>query len=250
MRFLFARFMSAVPTKARVKRRVALACKILYQEGLREETGNEAAGHISVRLQGSNTVIMPGHLHHLGSGLKDITVRDIIELNLDGKKLAGSREPVEEYYIHTFVYKARPEVNSVVHAHLPAATALGSTDSTILPISIRSSYFAAGVPVLERGPGIIDNEEIAEEMVKIMGDRNALIHKGHGVIVAGRSLEEACILTLFLEGSAKNQLVAKQLGNLRPFDTGRVIEYANSRSLDSRKDIWRYFENKWKRLRV
>lgn len=238
------------PSKAQIKRRVALACRILYQEGLREETGNEAAGHISVRLDKSNTVLMPGHLHHLGGGLKDITTKDMIELDLDGKKLSGSRDPVEEYYIHTYIYRARPEVKCVVHAHLPTATALASTDSTIAPISIRSSYFASGVPVLERGPGIIDNESLAEEMVQTMGDSNALIHKGHGVVIAGRCLEEACILTLFLEGSAKNQLVAKQLGNLRPFDAGRAIEYAKSHGLDRRKDMWRYFENKWKSLGV
>lgn len=229
---------------------MALACRILYEEGLREEIGNEAAGHVSVRFEKTNTVIMPGHLHHYGKGLRDITISDIIELDLEGKKLAGTRDPVEEYYIHTFIYKARPEINSVVHAHLPTATALASTNSTIMPISIRSSYFAEGVPILESGPGIIDNESIAEEMVKTMGGHNALIHKGHGAVVTGRCLEEACILALFLEGSAKNQLIAGQLGDLRPFEARSAIEYAISHSLDRRKDIWHYFENKWKRLKV
>ena len=232
-----------------LKKRIARANRIMYLEGLKEDKGNEIAGHISVRTE-NQTVLMPGHLHDQGKGIPDITVDDIIEVDMNGKIINGKLEPVEEVVIHTFIYKARPEINCVVHLHPPTATALGSTDKGILPISIRSSYFADGIPILERGPGIIDNEEIASEMISVMGNHNVLIHKGHGVVTAGRNFEEACTLAIFLEGSARNQLMAEQLGNVKPFDKQTALNYAKTHSLDKRKYVWLSYENKWKDLKV
>jgi len=231
-----------------LKERIARANRIAYLEGLREDKGNEIAGHISVRT--GSTLLMPGHMHDFGKGLPDITSEDIIEVDMKGNKISGKHDPVEEVVIHTFIYNARPEIQSVAHLHAPTATALASTDSTILPISIRSSYFAEGLPILERGPGIIDNEDIARDMMKAMGNHNVLIHRGHGVVTCGRNLEEACTLMLFLEGSARNQLIAKQFGNLRSFDRSAAIEYARSHSLDKRKYVWLSLENKWKDIKV
>ncbi len=231
-------------TKASIKRRVAFANKIAYLEGLHEEFGNEFSGHISVRFDGDK-VIMPGHLHDLGKGLKDITTKDMVVVNMDGRVIEGKHDPVDEVILHTSIYKARPEINSVLHLHSPASVALASTDATIVPISMRSSYFAEGVPVLEKGPGVIDNEEIAAEMIKTLGSHNVLLHKGHGVVTLGRNLEEACILGLYLEGAARNQILAKQLGNLKPFAKEDALRYANSRSLDKKTAVWSYYENKW-----
>ncbi|MGI0078449.1 MAG: class II aldolase/adducin family protein [Nitrososphaerales archaeon] len=233
-----------------MKRRIALACRIAYVEGLKEEVGNEFAGHVSV-LDENNQIVMPGHVHQLGKGLNNITTDEIITVDLDGRTVEGKYEPVEEVVIHTSIYKARPEIKSVWHMHPPIAVALASTDAEILPISIRSSYFAEGVPILERGPGIIDTEDIAREMVAKLGKHNALIHKGHGVVTAGRNLEEACLLGLYLEGSARNQLNARMLGTkLIPFDRQQAVAYANAHSLNNRQNLWNYFENKWSGIEV
>jgi L-fuculose-phosphate aldolase len=230
--------------KTSLKRRVALANRIAYFEGLHEEFGNEFSGHISVRFR-ENEIIMPGHLHDFGKGLKDLTSKDMIIVDMNGKVIEGRLEPVDEVVIHTSIYKARQDINSVLHLHSPASVALASTDASIVPISIRSSYFAGGVPVLEQGPGIIDNEEIALEMTRLLADRNALLHKGHGVITVGRNLEEACILGLYLEGAARTQIYARQLGNLKPFSKDNALKFANSRNLNNKTEIWKYYEKKW-----
>jgi L-fuculose-phosphate aldolase len=238
----------AQQSKTTIKRRVAMANRIAYFEGLHEEFGNEFSGHISVRFKDS--IIMPGHVHDFGKGLKDITSKDMIIVNMDGKVIEGRLEPVDEVVIHTSIYKARQEINSVLHLHSPASVALASTDASILPISMRSSYFVEGVPVLEKGPGIIDNEEMASEMVHLLGNHNALLHKGHGVITVGHNLEEACILGLYLEGAARNQIVARQLGNLKPFSKEDALKFANSRSLNNKASVWKYYERKWANKRA
>ena len=230
-----------------LKRRVALANRIAYNEGLHEEFGNEFSGHISVRKD--SNIIIPGHLHDFGKGLRDIKIDDIITVDLNGRLIDGKHEPVDEVIIHTSIYKARPEIKSVAHLHSPVSVALASTDTAILPLSMRSSFFCERLPILERGPGVINDEEMAAVMIKLLGKSNALIHKGHGVITAGRNLEEACVLALYLEGAAKNQLLSHQLGgSLKPFKRKDAIEYAKSHQLHQRRFIWTYFENKWSHL--
>lgn len=231
-------------SKIALKRRVALANRIAYQEGLHEEFGNEFSGHISIRYD-ENKLLMPGHLHDRGRGLKDVTANDIITVDFEGNVIDGKLEPVDEFVIHASIYKARSEANSVLHLHSPASVALASTDAKILPISMRAAYFIDGVPILERGPGVIADDDIATEMVRILGNRNVLIHKGHGVVTVGHNLEEACILGLYLEGAARNQLMAMRFGNLRPFAPDDAKRFAESRPLEKRTAIWKYYENKW-----
>ncbi|HZW54840.1 MAG TPA: class II aldolase/adducin family protein [Nitrososphaerales archaeon] len=231
-----------------IKQRIALACRIMYSEGLREAQGFEFAGHISVRLPGQpNLFVMPGHLHEKGRGFSQLRINDMIVVDMDGKRIQGSLDPVEEVVIHSYIYRARPEINSVVHMHPPAATALGSTRQSILPISLKSSLFADGVPILKRGPRLIDNDDIAKEMIEVMGEHKVLIHKGHGIVTAGRNLEEACLLAVFLEGSAKSQILAALLGEIDPFDTASALRFKEKMNLAEHPEMWQYFERKWKK---
>ena len=232
----------------KIKERVALACRIAYNEGLYEHTGDEFAGHVSVRdEEDENLVIMPGHIHDKGRGFANVTKDDIIVINLDRKVIEGNIEPMEESIIHTTIYRARREIKSVTHLHAPTAVALASTDQKILMLSIRSAYFAEGVPILERGPGIILGEKDAQEMLEKMNGRNFLIHKGHGIVTAGTNLFEACLLALYLEGAARNQIVAADFGGkLVEFDRKAALDFARTHSLAEREFIWNYYENKWR----
>ncbi len=227
-----------------------MACRIAYMEGLYEHLGHEPSGHVSVRDELGH-IIMPGHLHELGRGLKDITTRDVIVVDMDGKRIEGKLEPVEEVVIHTSIYKARPEAKSVAHLHAPTAVALASTNKTILPISKRSCRFAEGVPVLETDPGIIDNDEFSREMVEKLGQRNVLIHRGHGIVTVGRNLGEAVLLAIHLEGAAREQLMAEQLGDItKLYDMEKAIAYARALYHSDEQDLWKYYKNKWKNIRV
>jgi L-ribulose-5-phosphate 4-epimerase len=239
----------ATNTIGAIKRRIALACRIMYEEGMVEHLGYEFAGHISVKI-GPDTFVMPGHLHDKARGLYGMKPSDMVVANMSGKVVTGRLEPVDEIVIHTCLYKARPEVNSVLHMHAPAATALASSDQTILPLSIRGSFFWQGVPVLEKGPCLIDNEEIANELVAKMGNLPAVIHKGHGIVTAGKNLDEACINAVLLEGAARQQMLSRQFGNLVPFDKDAVANFGKSGGISDHSKAWQYYENKWSRLKV
>jgi ribulose-5-phosphate 4-epimerase/fuculose-1-phosphate aldolase len=228
----------------RIKHRIALACRIMYNEGLREELGFEFAGHISVKIS-KDKFVMPGHLHDSARGFSRLTPRDMITVDLNNNVIEGTLKPVDEVVIHSEVYKARDDARSVVHMHAPAATAIASTNEPIVPISLRSSYFSDGVPVLKLGPRLIDSQKIARELVRKLGNHSTAIHKGHGIVTVGRTLEEACFLAILLEGSARNQLYASQFGKLVPFDKTKSTEFSKQMNLAEHSEFWKYYERKW-----
>jgi ribulose-5-phosphate 4-epimerase/fuculose-1-phosphate aldolase len=224
-------------------KKIASACRIFYQERICESFGPEFAGHISV-LAEKNRVLIPGHVHNLGRGLRDINPEDVIAVDLEGKLLEGKHDPVDEVAIHTSIYRARHDVKSVAHLHPPFATALSGTSSKILPISLKSCYFT-DVPVLDTGPRLLSDEKSTAQMTRKLGTRNAIIHKGHGTVTVGESLEEACGTTLLLEGAARDQAISRQLGRLAPFERTKALKFAREGILAG-DYIWRYYENKWK----
>ena len=231
--------------ETRTRQKIALACRIFYGEGLCENLGPEFAGHVSVKV-GQNRILVVGHLHGSGRGLNDVTAEDIIAVDLNGKLLEGRHEPVDEIVIHTSIYKARKDVNSVVHLHPQFATAIGSTSTRILPSFLKSCYFV-DVPILDIGPALLISEQSASKMVTKMGKRNVIIHKGHGVVTSGKSLEEACIIALLLEGSAKMQYISSQFGKVIPFKRAEAIEFAKKQHFETNASFWLYYENKWKK---
>ncbi len=231
--------------EAKLKQRIALACRICYEEGLCEHHGPEFAGHISVRVD-ENRILMPGHLHDFGKGLKDISAEDIIVVDLDGKRREGKHEPVDEVVIHTSIYKARGDAKSVTHLHAPFSTAIASSSSRIRPVMLKSCYFV-DTPILDIGPTLLKDEKTTSKMVKKLGDHRALIHKGHGIVTVGKSFEEACTLALFLEGAAKMQYIAGHFGELEPFSQEQALEFAKKGNFLEDSSYWRYYENKWRK---
>ena len=100
-----------------LKEKLALSCNILANEG----HWDNILGHVSVRIPGKNRILMKPH----SFGFEEIRAQHLIEVDLNGKKVAGKYERHSEVFIHTEILKARPDVNCVVHSHPPYATAFG-----------------------------------------------------------------------------------------------------------------------------
>ncbi|MBI3059407.1 MAG: class II aldolase/adducin family protein, partial [Deltaproteobacteria bacterium] len=92
-----------------LKETLAYSCNILAQEG----HWDNILGHVSVRIPKQDRILMKPH----SFGLEEIRPQHIIVCNLDGKKIEGKYERHSEIFIHTEIFKARPDVNCVVHTH-------------------------------------------------------------------------------------------------------------------------------------
>lgn len=184
-----------------LKSELAAASRILYREGL-----VDAFGHISVRVPGTDTYLIPPRM---SPAL--VRPEDIVTIDLEGRKVAGEKLPTNEIALHTRIYRARPDVNSVAHTHSPMVIALGVTGQTVRPLHNAAVAFHAGVPLFNR-PGLINTDEIADEMVATLGQLRAVMLRGHGANIAAPRLKLATLWAITLEEAARLQIMASSIG--------------------------------------
>jgi L-fuculose-phosphate aldolase len=193
---------------ARRREEVAWSCRILALG----EHGDYTLGHVSARAaDGAHLLMKPN-----GLGLEEVTPRDVLTLDLAGTRVAGAGPVHLEYVLHTEIYKARPDVGSVIHTHPPYATAFGATDASLELLNHDADLFREGLAVFDDTAELIVRPEQGAAVAVALGDRRALVMRGHGVIVTGATVPWATYAALTLERVLRIQAIARSLGNLRP----------------------------------
>src|SRR4051812_30370941 len=128
---------SGVAHKA-LKRKLAIAGKVLAANG----QGDFTRGHISVRLPGKKPLfLMKPH----SVGLDEITAKNILTIDMTGKVVAGTARRHSEVFIHSEIYKARPDVGCVIHSHPPYSVALSGSTRPIKALSQGGALFRGEV---------------------------------------------------------------------------------------------------------
>jgi ribulose-5-phosphate 4-epimerase/fuculose-1-phosphate aldolase len=194
---------------------VARACRVLGKL----ELTHGALGHVSWRLGESSMLIKGKGPDEVG--LRYTRVEDIIEVNFDAEKLSGPSglQPPSESYLHIWLYKLRPDVQSVIHVHPEHAVLLTICDKPILPIYGAYGSGARlgldGVPTYPRSITIHD-DGLGEDFARFLGSGQAALMRGHGVSVVGSSVEDATVRTLALNELVTMTYKAYLLGTPQP----------------------------------
>ena len=192
-----------------IRQRLIDACRILDAEGL----GDLTRGHVSIRMPGDPThFYMKPH----SRGFDEVTVENIVICNLEGEKVGGGGRKHSEVYIHSEIYKTRPEVNSVIHVHPTHAVALSATGRALRPISQPSIPFSDGLPVFEETMDLIRSQAMGAGVARALGPHKAVLMRNHGVAVVGATVDEATVLTILLENACQIQLLADAAGAAGP----------------------------------
>jgi ribulose-5-phosphate 4-epimerase/fuculose-1-phosphate aldolase len=195
---------------------VALACRILARRGLVEGI----LGHVSLRVgEDAMLVRCRGPRER---GVRWTTPDDIRHVTFDGEHLEPDDgwDVPKELPIHGELYRARPAVRSVVHAHPPAALLCGLADLAVRPVfgayNIPAMRLAEdGVPVFPR-PVLITRPDLAQEMMAAMGSHSVCLLVGHGVTVTGDTLHQATVRAVDLEKLMSVTVSLAQLGATPP----------------------------------
>ncbi|MBM2809442.1 MAG: L-ribulose-5-phosphate 4-epimerase [Chloroflexi bacterium] len=193
-----------------LKEKVALSCRVLYQQGLADYLG-----HPSARIPGTALVIIkPRHGRDI-RGMQEMTSKHMLVVDLDGNVIEGDYAPPTETVLHTEVYRVRPDVSSVIHTHQTMTTAFGITGRPILPIMHNESALVERpIPILPTAM-LISKPEQGAAVATALGDHRIVHLQNHGVVIAGPSIEQSTIDAIFLERLAvMNHLVA-QIGEPR-----------------------------------
>ncbi|MDB5570601.1 MAG: L-fuculose-phosphate aldolase [Hyphomicrobiales bacterium] len=192
-------------TKDEARQKLIDAGLVLAAEGL----GDFTRGHVSVRVpDDANHFYMKPHSY----GLDEITMENMVTCNLEGEKVAGGGPRHSEVYIHSEIFKVRPDVNAVIHAHPKHAVAVSATGRPLKPWSQPSAVFADGIGVYTDTIDLIRSKEMGAGVAKALGQYKAAYLRNHGVAVVGRSIEECVILTIMLENACEIQLLVEAAG--------------------------------------
>jgi ribulose-5-phosphate 4-epimerase/fuculose-1-phosphate aldolase len=175
----------------------------------------DAYGHVSVRDDRN-----PNHYllaRHMAAGL--VTAGDIIEYDFDSKAVnAGESTGYTERFIHGNIYKARPDVMAVVHFHAPEVIPFGVTGIPLRPVFHMAAFLGEGVPVFEiRKAGgatdmLIRNNALGQALAESLGDKPAVLLRGHGAVVVAPSLHVVAGRAYYMMVNARVQAQALQLG--------------------------------------
>ena len=190
----------------------------------------DAFGHVSVRTG-------PGQGRYLISrsiAPAQVTAADIQELDLDSKPAAAAggsdkRTSYRERFIHGEIYRARPDVMSIVHCHAPALIPFGITRIPLRPVYHNSSFIGEGVPIFEiREAGgdtdmLVSTPDLGRALAKSLGTKPAVLMRGHGAVIVGKNIIEAVARSVYLEVNARVQAQAMAMGQrITYLDEGEV----------------------------
>jgi L-fuculose-phosphate aldolase len=140
---------------------------------------------------------------------------EVIAIGLDGERTSGARPRHAEVFIHTEIMRARPEIQAVVHTHPPHAVAFSSLCKPLLAIGHEGAMFCDGLPVFDRTSDLIVSADLGQAVAACLDGHNALLLRNHGIVTAGRSVEEAVMTAMLLEKACKVQLLAEQAGGAK-----------------------------------
>jgi ribulose-5-phosphate 4-epimerase/fuculose-1-phosphate aldolase len=173
----------------------------------------DSYGHISAR-----------HPHHPDRFLMSrarapglVVAADIMEFGLDGELVHPDERPVySERFIHSEVYKARPDVGAVVHSHSPTVVPFSVTQVPLRPI--RAAFFYPEVPVFDTRASagwtnlLISNSALGRALAQTLGKNSVALMRGHGNVVVAPSVRVVVYRAIYTEANAKLLLQAKMLG--------------------------------------
>lgn len=196
-----------------VKREVALGNRILNIVGL--AAGVRASmGHVSLRDPADpNRFIVKGRGYEIDV-LSRMKPENMVVCDLEGYLVDGPPGILQchEVKIHSCIYKARPDVKSVVHVHPPFCTMLTVLGAPIVPVVLEGVRVVRHPLPIYPHTCLITTEEQGREMARTLGDAHAVHLLGHGAVSVGKSIEESVTTMMHLEYQAKMNYQAKAVG--------------------------------------
>jgi HCOMODA/2-hydroxy-3-carboxy-muconic semialdehyde decarboxylase len=229
----------ARPDLATVREDLVIANRILVRHGVLD-----AFGHVSVR----HPARPDRFLLARNMAPASVTPADVQELDLDGNVVGSDAKPYLERFIHGEVLRARPDAMAVVHSHsrsvIPFSVAKGVG---LRAVSHMGSFLGELTPVFEirdvAGDGsdlLIRDNALGRALAQALGPHAAVLMRGHGVTVIGRTLREAVFRAVYTEFNARIEAEALRLGPVTFMTPGEAAASAatNASQVDRAWNVW------------
>lgn len=189
---------------------LVLANRILAHEGV-----VDAYGHVSIRHPDDPERFLLSRAR----APELIEAGDIIEFRLDGEGIdIGDRRPYSERTIHGAIYEMRPDVNAVVHNHSYDVIPFASTGTPMRPVTHTCAPIGADIPVWDirdrfgETHHLVVTMDQGRDLATCLGHRSIALMKRHGCVVAGATLPQTVMKSIYLQVNARLQLQTMQIG--------------------------------------
>jgi len=217
------------------------ANKILVDQGVLD-----GYGHVSVRSPAA-----PDRFWMSRSLAPElVTVADLLEHDLDGNARDTPKEAklFLERFIHAGIYRARADVNAVVHNHAPSLIPFGATGVPLRPLYHMSAFLGSGVPVFDIRTAagatdmLVKTPELGAALAKTLGSHLVVLMRGHGAAVVGPSIPHAVFRSVYTEVNARLQAQAMALGRKVTYldaEEARLAAAAMEGTLSRPWELWK-----------
>lgn len=200
-------------SRSDIARSIVLTCHKLYEKGFVTATD----GNVSARLETGTILVTPTSLNK-----GQVTEDDLVEVKADGTAVTLSRKASTELDMHLYIYRERPDIQAVVHAHPPHATGFATA---------RIPLTACLFPEIIVGLGAIplasyatpSTREVADSLAPHVKSADAMLLANHGVVTYGKDVQDAYFKMEKVEHAAHITFVARVLGGEQPL-SGEDIE--------------------------
>jgi ribulose-5-phosphate 4-epimerase/fuculose-1-phosphate aldolase len=189
---------------------LVLANRILAMENILD-----AMGHVSVRHPGLADRFLLAR--SMPPGL--VTADDILVLDLDGNPVdARGRTSYLERFIHSEIYRARPDVNAIVHCHTPSLIPFADSDVPLRAMYHMAAFIADGVPVFDirQAAGMTDllvrDAKLGRALATSLGHKSVALMRHHGAVVVASSIPNVVGRSIYLDVNARVQIQTIAIG--------------------------------------
>lgn len=201
------------------RRDIVRVCRRLWERGL--IAGPD--GNVSARLSADRILVTPA-----GMSKVDVQPSDLLEMSLAGESRRGAGRASSEVRMHLRIYRRRPDVGAVVHAHPPTATGFAVAGEAFMACILPEVIFQVGwVPLVPYAtPG---TEELADAFEPFLSGHDAFLMANHGATTIGPSLHVAHQRMESLEHAARIVLTARLLGRVNTLTADEVARLVAAR---------------------
>ena len=219
-----------------LRRELAYACRILAANG----QNDTVYGHVTYREAGAQTFWMkPAAL-----GLEEITPETLIRVDLEGNVVEGELPRHLEFPIHAEIFRARPDITCVVHTHPLYSIAFAATGEPLRAVSHEGAQFTPpDVPRFTRTSDLITTRELGEAVARTLGGSLACYLINHGIVAAGRTIDQAVVSAINLERASQVQLLAAASGQSLSWTPDEEIAGKREKIFGESmlRNVWNYY---------
>lgn len=196
--------------------KLALTCRVLFEGG--HDSG--LAGQITCRGPDPGTY----YTQRLGLGFDEISASNLLLVDEDLNVIKGTGMANPANRFHSWVYRAREDVNCIIHTHPLHIAALSMLEVPLAISQMDLCPLYEDCALLSEWPGVPVGNEEGEIITEALGDKRTILLSHHGQLSTGNTIEEACVLGVLIERAAKLQLLAMSAGEVKSLPPGLAQE--------------------------